>query len=251
MPQTQGWTSRMTEVLERLRQAVQRDRTDKLTALYHHIYASEHLREAYFNLQQGAAAGVDGVTWQQYGQELEANLDNLSARLRRGAYRAPPVRRVFIPKPDGRLRPLGIPALEDKLVQWVAAQLCTTIWEQEFLGFSYGFRPGRNPHNALDALTVGIQRKHVNWVLDADIRAFFDTLSHEWLVTFIEHRIGDKRLVGLIQDWLKAGVLENGIRTHSEEGTPQGGLISPILANIYLLCVRHVGSQLAKATRRG
>jgi len=234
MSQTQGWNTGMTEVLERLRQAVQRERTDKLTALYHHVYDIDHLREAYFSLQQGAAAGVDGVTWQQYGSNLEANLADLSARLRRGTYRAPPVRRVYIPKPDGRQRPLGIPALEDKLVQWVAAQLCTTIWEEEFLGFSYGFRPGRNPHNALDALTVGIQRKHVNWVLDADIRAFFDTLSHEWLVKFIEHRIGDKRVVSLIQQWLKVGVLDNGIRTQSEEGTPQGGLISPILANIYL-----------------
>jgi retron-type reverse transcriptase len=174
----------MTEVLERLRQAVQRERTVKLTALYHHVYEIDQLREAYFSLQQSAAAGVDGMTWQQYGKELEANLADLSARLRRGRYRAPPVRRVYIPKPDGRQRPLGIPALEDKLVQWVTAQLCTTIWEREFLGFWYGFRPKRTPHNALDALTVGNQRKHVNWVLDADIQAFFDTLSgsHAWVV---------------------------------------------------------------------
>jgi len=234
MPQTQGWNTGMTEVLERLRQAVQRERPDTLTARYDHVYDITHLREASFSLQQGAAAGVDGVTWQQYGNELEPNLADLSARLRRGTYRAPPVRRVYIPKPDGRQRPLGIPALEDKLVQWVTAPLCTAIWEQEFLGFSDGFRPGRNPHNALDALTVGRQRKHVNWVRDADIRAFFDTLSHEWLVKFVAQRIGDKRIVSLIQQWLKAGVMEEGIRLQSEEGTPQGGLSSPLLANSYL-----------------
>jgi RNA-directed DNA polymerase len=162
----------VSELLERLRQAVQRDRTAKLTALYHHIYNVDYLREAYFNLKRTAAPGVDGQSWQDYGQDLEGNLQALSLRLRQGAYQAPPVRRVFLPKPDGRQRPIGIPALEDKLVQWLTAQLCSAIWEEEFLGFSYGFRPGRNPHNALDALTVAIQRKRVNWVLDADIRAF-------------------------------------------------------------------------------
>jgi RNA-directed DNA polymerase len=233
-PRTQGREDGVTLLLQRLREAVQRDRKGKLTALYHHVYNVEYLREAYFSLKRHAAAGVDGQSWQDYGQDLEAKLQDLSQRLRRGAYQAPPVRRVYLPKPDGRLRPIGIPTLEDKLVQWVTAQLCSTIWEEEFLGFSYGFRPGRNPHNALDALVVGIQRKHVNWVLDADIRAFFDSLSHEWLVRFVQHRIGDRRVVGLIQQWLKAGVLEDGKWTQSEDGSPQGGIISPVLANVYL-----------------
>ncbi len=234
MSQTQSWTNDMPVVLERIRQAVRRNRKEKLTALYHHVYAVPHLRAAYDQLQRQAAAGVDGETWQTYGQGLEARLTDLSHRLRRGAYRALPVRRVYIPKPDGRQRPLGIPALEDKIVQSVTAQICTAIWEEEFLGFSYGFRPGRNPHSALDALTVGIEGKRVSWVLDADLRAFFDTLSHAWLVKFIEHRIGDRRLIALIQKWLRAGVLDGESWTASEEGTPQGGLISPILANIYL-----------------
>jgi group II intron reverse transcriptase/maturase len=234
MSQTQSWTNDMPEVLERIRQAVRRNRKEKLTALYHHVYAVPHLRAAYDQLQRQAAAGVDGETWQTYGQGLEARLTDLSNRLRRGAYRALPVRRVYIPKPDGRQRPLGIPALEDKLVQSVTAQICTAIWEEEFLGFSYGFRPGRNPHGALDALTVGIEGKRVSWVLDADLRAFFDTLSHAWLVKFVEHRIEDRRLLALIQKWLRAGVLDGERWTASEEGTPQGGLISPILANIYL-----------------
>lgn len=234
MPRTQGREHGMTAALARIRLAVRRERKDRLTALYHHVYNVDHLREAYFALRRDAAPGVDGKTWQQYGQDLEANLEDLSGRLRRGAYRATPVRRVYIPKPDGRQRGLGVPALEDKIVQSVTAQICSAIWEEEFLGFSYGFRPGRNPHNALDALTVGIERKCVNWVLDADIQEFFDTISHEWLVKFVEHRIGDKRIVRLIQQWLKAGVLEEGSWTPSEEGTPQGGLISPVLANVYL-----------------
>jgi RNA-directed DNA polymerase len=177
MSQTQSWNQDMPAALERIRQAVRRNRKEKLTALYHHVYAVPHLRAAYEQLQRRAAAGVDGETWQTYGQELEPRLQDLSDRLRRGAYQALPVRRVYIPKPDGRQRPLGIPALEDKIVQSVTAQVCTAIWEEEFLGFSYGFRPGRNPHNALDALTVGIERKRVRWVLDADLRAFFDWAS--------------------------------------------------------------------------
>ena len=234
MPRTQRRENGMGAVLERIRLAVERDKEAKFTALYHHVYHVDHLREAYLRLKRDAAPGVDGETWQQYGQDLEKNLQDLSERLQRGAYRATPVRRVYIPKADRRQRPLGIPALEDKIVQGVTAQIFTVIWEAEFLGFSYGFRPGRNPHNALDALTVGITQKRVNWVLDADIRGFYDTISHEWLVKFIEHRIGDKRIVRLIQRWLKAGVLEDGSWTPSEEGTPQGGLISPVLANIYL-----------------
>jgi group II intron reverse transcriptase/maturase len=224
----------MPVVLERIRKAVQRDKEGKLTALYHHVYNIEHLKAAYYQLKKKAAAGVDGETWQHYGQELEANLEDLSERLGRGAYRAAPVRRVYIPKADGRLRGLGIPALEDKIVESVVAQIFSVIWEEEFLGFSYGFRPGRSPHLALDALTVGIERKRVRWVLEVDIRAYFDTISHEWLMKFIEHRIGDRRILDLIQKWLRAGVLEEGSWTQSEEGTPQGNLISPVLANIYL-----------------
>jgi group II intron reverse transcriptase/maturase len=234
MPWTQSQMMGMRATLERLRLAVRRDKGDRLTSLYHHVYNVDHLREAYYGLKRQAAPGVDGETWQHYGQDLEKHLQDLSERLQRGAYRATPVRRTYIAKADGRQRPLGIPALEDKIVQYVMAQIFSVIWEEEFLGFSYGFRPGRNPHKALDALTVGIERKRVEWVLDADLRAFFDTLSHEWLVKFIQHRIGDLRVVHLIQKWLKAGVLEEGRWTPSEEGTPQGGLISPVLANIYL-----------------
>jgi len=233
-PRTQSRTEGMQAVLVRIRKAVQRDKEGKLTALYHHVYNIEHLKAAYYQLKKKAAAGVDGETWQHYGQELEANLEDLSGRLGKGAYRAAPVRRVYIPKADGRMRGLGIPALEDKIVESVVAQIFSVIWEEEFLGFSYGFRPGRSPHLALDALTVGIERKCVRWVLEVDIRAYFDTISHEWLMKFIEHRIGDRRILDLIQKWLRAGVLEDGSWTQSEEGTPQGNLISPVLANIYL-----------------
>jgi group II intron reverse transcriptase/maturase len=224
----------MTAALERIRLAVRRDKGEKLTSLYHHVYNVDHLREAYWGLKRRAAPGVDGETWQHYGQDLEANLQDLSGRLARGAYRANPVRRAYIPKLDGRQRPLGVPALEDKIVQSVVADVLTVIWEEEFLGFSYGFRPGRGPHNALDALSVGLMRKPVSWVLDADIRGFYDTIDHEWLVQVVEHRVGDRRVVRLIRKWLKAGVLEDGSWRPSEEGTPQGGLVSPVLANIYL-----------------
>ena len=176
----------------------------------------------------------DGRTWRHYGEDLEANLQDLTERLKRGAYRAKPVRRAYIPKSDGRQRPLGVPTLEDKIVQRAVVEVLNAIYEADFLGFSYGFRPGRSPHQALDALTVGIMTKKVNWVLDADIRAFFDTLDHGWLVKFIEHRVADRRVVRLIQKWLNAGVLEDGKRTRSEVGTVQGGSISPLLANVYL-----------------
>ena len=182
----------------------------------------------------GAAPGVDGETWQQYGQGLEKKMEDLSGRLRRGAYRPQPVRRVYIPKADVRQRPLGVPAVEDKIVQKVVADILTAVWEEEFVGFSHGFRPKRGGHNALDALTVGIEQRRVNWVLDADIRGYCDSISHEWLVKMVEHRIGDRRIVRLIQRWLKAGVLEEGSWSASAEGTPQGGVASPILANIYL-----------------
>jgi group II intron reverse transcriptase/maturase len=220
--------------LDRVRQAAGRDRKQRFTALLHHVYSVEALRTAYHGLKRDAAAGIDGETWQHYGEALESNLQDLSGRLRRGAYRAKPVRRVFIPKADGRQRPLGVPALEDKLVQRAVVAVLNAIYEVDFLGFSYGFRPGRSPHQALDALAVGITTKRVNWVLDADIRGFFDTLDHGWLVKFVEHRVADRRVVRLIQKWLNAGVLEEGQRTRSEVGTVQGGSISPLLANIYL-----------------
>jgi RNA-directed DNA polymerase len=220
--------------LARVRQAAERDRKQRFTALLHHGYDVEHLRTAYHALKRDAAAGVDGETWQHYGEALESNLRDLSGRLARGAYRAKPVRRAFIPKADGRQRPLGVPTLEDKLVQRAVVAVLNAIYEVDFLGFSYGFRPGRSPHQALDALAVGITTKKVNWVLDADIRGFFDTLDHGWLVKFVEHRVADRRVVRLIQKWLNAGVLEEGQRTRSEVGTVQGGSISPLLANIYL-----------------
>jgi group II intron reverse transcriptase/maturase len=220
--------------LERIRQAARKDRKQRFTALLHHVYDVERLRAAYRAIKRDAAPGVDGETWQHYGESLEANLLELADRLKRGAYRAKPVRRAYIPKMDGRQRPLGVPALEDKIVQRAVVEVLNAIYEADFLGFSYGFRPGRSPHQALDALAYGIETKKVNWVLDADIRAFFDTLRHEWLVKFVEHRVGDERVVRLIQKWLAAGVLEDGKRTRSEVGTVQGGSISPLLANVYL-----------------
>jgi group II intron reverse transcriptase/maturase len=200
----------------------------------HHVYDVDALREAYFRLKRDAAPGVDGQTWRQYGGALEENLLDLSARLKRGAYRAKPVKRAYIPKADGRQRPLGVTTLEDKIVQRATVEVLNAIYETDFLGFSYGFRPGRSQHNALDALYTGLLTKKVNWVLDADIRGFFDAIDHGWLVKFIEHRIADRRVVRLIQKWLSAGVLEDGTRTRSEEGTPQGGSVSPLLANLYL-----------------
>jgi group II intron reverse transcriptase/maturase len=198
------------------------------------VYTIERLRAAYFALKREAAPGVDGETWQHYGEDLEANLHDLAARLKRGAYRAKPVRRAYILKTDGRQRPLGVPALEDKLVQRAVVEVLNAIYESDFLGFSYGFRPRRSPHHALDALSVGLLKRKVNWVLDADIRAFFDTLNQGCLVKFVEHRVADRRIVRLIQKWLNAGVLEDGQRTVSEVGTVQGGSISPLLANLYL-----------------
>jgi len=220
--------------LERVRQAARKDRKQRFTALLHHVYDVDRLRQAYRALKPDAAAGVDGETWQHYGETLEGNLQDLSDRLKRGAYRAKPVRRAYIEKTDGRLRPLGVPTLEDKIVQRSVVEVLNAIYEVDFVGFSYGFRPGRGQHNALDALTVGLERRKVNWVLDADIRGFFDTLNHGWLVKFVEHRVGDQRIVRLIQKWLSAGVMEDGEWTRSEVGTVQGGSISPLLANIYL-----------------
>src|SRR5271157_2805197 len=220
--------------LERVRQAAKKDKKLRFTALLHHIYNLETLRMAYFRLKREAAPGVDGETWRHYGEQLEVNLQDLSERLKRGAYRAKPVRRVYIPKADGRQRPLGVTALEDKLVQRATVEVLNAIYETDFLGFSYGFRPGRNQHKALDALFCGLHQRRVNWVLDLDVRSFFDRLSHPWLVRFLQNRIAHRRLVRLIQKWLNAGVLEKGTRTFVEAGSPQGGSASPLLANIYL-----------------
>src|SRR5215470_15079706 len=235
--------------LERVRKAAERDKKVRFTALLHHVYNVEHLRAAYFALKRDAAPGIDGATWEHYGQALEENLADLSGRLKRRAYRAKPVKRTYIPKADGRQRPLGIPTLEDKLVQRTTANVMNAIYEVDFLGFSYGFRPGRNPHHALDALYTGLLTRKVNWVLDADIRGFFDAIDHEWLVKFLEHRIADQRVVRLIQKWLNAGVLEDGMRTWSETGTPQGGSISPLLANVYLHYVFDLWAQRWRKTQ--
>ena len=230
--QTPSWGSGPSG-LERVREAAKKDGKLQFTALLHHVNI-DLLRRSYHSLKRRAAAGVDGMTWEEYGPDLEARLADLHGRIHRGAYRAQPSRRVWIPKADGRQRPLGIAALEDKIVQHAVGAVLNPIWEEDFLGFSYGFRPGRSQHDALDALYAGITRKKVNWVLDLDIRSFFDEISHEWLVRFVEHRIQDKRIVRLIQKWLKAGVMEQGQWHESEEGTPQGSVISPILANLYL-----------------
>src|SRR5438034_6944448 len=220
--------------LERVRQAAERDKKVRFTALLHHVYNIEHLRVAYHALKRDAAPGIDGETWEHYGQALEANLADLSGRLKRRAYRAKPVKRTYIPKADGRQRPLGIPTLEDKLVQRTTVEVLHAIYETDFLGFSYGFRPGRSPHRALDALYAGLLTRKVNWGLDLDIRGFFEAIDRGWLGQFVEHRIADQRVVRLIQKWLNAGVLEDGTRRWSETGTPQGGSISPLLANLYL-----------------
>jgi len=224
----------MGTALDGIRQTAKGRPGAKFTTLMHHIYAVERLRAAYFALERKAAAGVDGQTWQSYGEALEARLLELSERLARGAYRPQPVRRVYIDKADGSKRPLGVPALEDKLVQLATVEVLNAIYEQDFLGFSYGFRPGKSAHNALDAVSVGVQRRKVSWILDADISKFYDTIEHDWLIRFIEHRVADTRVVRLIKKWLHAGVLEDGRLTHSEVGTVQGGSISPLLSNIYL-----------------
>src|SRR5437016_2234000 len=220
--------------LQRVRQAASKDKEVRFTAVLHHIYNLETLRMAYFYLKKEAAPGVDGETWRHYGETLEDNLQDLSHRLKRGAYRAKPVRRAYIDKSDGRKRPLGVPVLEDKLVQRATVEVLNAIYETDFVGFSYGFRPGRNQHKALDALFCGLHERRVNWVLDLDVRSFFDRLSHAWLVRFLQHRIADRRVVRLIQKWLNAGVLEKGTRTFVDAGSPQGGSASPLLANIYL-----------------
>ena len=212
--------------LDRVRQAAQRDKQLRFTALLHHVNI-DLLRNCYHHLKREAAAGVDGVTWQEYGDGLEERLADLHGRIHRGAYQAKPSRRVWIPKADGRQRPLGIAALEDKVVQSAVVQVLNQIWEEDFLSFSYGFRPGRSQHDALDALYVGITSKQVNYVLDLDIRSFFDKVGHDHLEKFVRHRIGDERLVRLILKWMKAGVMEDGQWFETEEGTPQGAVMTP------------------------
>src|SRR6202162_1005858 len=229
---TQG-RKRVTQALARVRQAARQRKKDRFTALLHHI-SIDLLREAFWALKRKAAPGVDGLTWPTYEADLDRNLTDLHERVHRGAYRALPSRRTYIPKADGKQRPLAIAALEDKIVQRATVAVLNAIYEEDFLGFSYGFRPGCGTHDALDALVVGIRSTTGNWIIDADVRSFFDELSQEWLVRFLEHRIGDRRIIRLIRKWLKVGILEDGVVTVSERGTGQGAVISPLLANVYL-----------------
>jgi RNA-directed DNA polymerase len=216
-----------------VREAAQKDRKLRFTSLLHHI-TPELLRASFFDLKKQAAPGIDGEAWRDYAVDFERRIDDLHGRIHRGAYRAKPSKRTYIPKPDGRMRPLGIAALEDKIVQQAARTVLECVYEQDFLGFSYGFRPGRNQHQALDALFVGITKRKVNWIIDADIRGFFDNISHEWLMKFLEHRIADRRMLRLLKKWLRAGVSEEGEWSPTKVGTPQGAVISPLLANVFL-----------------
>ncbi len=234
-PRTRRTQSRgsVSPGLERVRNAARQRKKERFSALLHHVTV-DLLRDAFMALKRRAAPGVDGVTWQDYEVGLEGNLQDLHANVHRGTYRALPVRRRFIPKPGGQMRPLGIAALEDKIVQRAVVVVLNAIYEEDFLGCSYGFRPGRSQHDALDALCVGITTTRVNWILDADIRSFFDRIDQTWMVRFLEHRIGDERIIRLVRKWLKAGVLDEGELRVSEEGTPQGAVISPLLANVFL-----------------
>jgi RNA-directed DNA polymerase len=225
--------ARVSQGLAGVRQVAREHQGTKFTALLHHLTV-ELLRESFYALKRKAAPGVDGVTWQEYETGLEDRLVDLHSRVHRGAYRARPSRRAYIPKADGRQRPLGVAALEDKVVQQGVVTILNAIYEEDFMGFSYGFRPGRSQHQALDALSYAISRKHVNYIVDADIRGFFDSISHEWMLQFVQHRVADRRILRLIQKWLKAGVLEEGEWSETKMGTPQGAVISPLLANIYL-----------------
>jgi group II intron reverse transcriptase/maturase len=231
-PRTQSRISELSDLLG-VRKVARKDKRTRFTALLHHVTVNL-LRDSFHALKREAAPGVDGVTWKEYETGLDEKLADLHSRIHQGTYRAQPSKRAYIPKADGRQRPLGIAALEDKIVQQAVVTVLSQIYEEDFVGFSYGFRPGRSQHQALDALWVGIMRKKVNWILDADVRGFFDNLSHEWMVKFIEHRIADRRIVRLIQKWLRAGVSEEGKWSKTEVGTPQGAVASPLLANIYL-----------------
>jgi RNA-directed DNA polymerase len=225
--------ARVTQALDRVRQVARQRKKERFTALLHHINV-DTLRLAFYALRRKAAPGVDGVTWQDYEADLEPRLEDLHKRVHRGAYRPRPSRRTYIPKADGRERPLAIAALEDKIIQGACVMVLNAIYEGDFVGFSYGFRPGRGPHDALDALAVAITTRKVNFILDADVQNFFGSVSQDWLVQFLEHRVGDKRIIRLIQKWLKAGILEDGVVTVDDRGTGQGSVISPLLANIYL-----------------
>jgi group II intron reverse transcriptase/maturase len=216
-----------------VREAAQRDKKCRFNNLLHHI-TPELLRASFFELKKQAAPGVDGETWRDYAKDFERQIDDLHGRIHRGAYRAKPSKRTYIPKLDGKLRPLGIAALEDKIVQQAVRTVLECIYEQDFLGFSYGFRPGRSQHRALDALYVGIMKRKVNWIIDADIRGFFDNISHEWLMKLLEHRIADRRMLRLLKKWLRAGVSEDGEWSPTKVGTPQGAVISPLYANVFL-----------------
>src|ERR1700674_5442620 len=224
---------RVSQGLSGVRQAAKEGRQERFTALLHHVSVNL-LRDSFYALKRQAAPGVDGVRWKEYEAGLEGRLADLHSRIHCGTYRAHASRRVYIPKADGRQRPLGIAALEDKVVQQAVVTVLNQIYEVDFQGFSYGFRPGRSPHQALDALSVGLHRKRVNWVLDADICGFFDNMSHEWTMKFIEHRVADRRVLRLIQKWLQAGVSEDGQWSETKVGTPQGAVVSPLLANVYL-----------------
>ncbi len=233
LPRTQSRTRRKSSGLDGVREAARKDSTLKFTALLHHV-DEDRLTKAFFALKKQAAVGVDRVTWREYKQNLEANITDLHGRIHRGAYRALPSRRVWIPKPDGRQRPLGIATLEDKIVQQAVLWVLQSIYEEDFLGFSYGFRPGRSQHDALDALTVAITDRKVNWILDADVEGYFDAIDHQQLIEFLEHRIGDQRILRLIRKWLKAGIVEDGVWSKTTTGSPQGAVISPLLANVFL-----------------
>lgn len=249
-PRTQSRIGELSD-LDGVRKVAREGKRMRFTALLHHVTA-DLLRDSFHALKRDAAAGVDGITWKEYETELETRLANLHSRFHTGTYRAQPSKRAYIPKADGRLRPLGIAALEDKIVQQAVVTILNQIYEVDFQGFSYGFRPGRSQHQALDALWVGIMRKKVNWVLDADIRGFFDNMSHEWTMKFVEHRVADRRVLRLISKWLRAGVSEEGNWSKTEVGTPQGAVISPLLANIYLhYAFRFMGQALAKASGCG
>src|SRR6266404_4268643 len=224
---------RMSQGLDGVRKVAKERKQERFTALLHHLNV-DLLRESFYALKRKAAPGVDGVTWQEYETGLEDRLVDLHSRVHRGAYQALPSRRVYIEKGDGRKRPLGIAALEDKIVQHAVVTILNNIYEEDFLGFSYGFRPGRSQHKALDALSYALVKKKVNYVLDADIQGFFDNLDKAWMIKFVEHRVADRRILRLIQKWLKAGVMEDGKWSDTETGTPQGSVISPLLANIYL-----------------
>ena len=236
---------RVSQGLIGVRRVARERKKEQFTTLLHHVTV-QLLRVSFYALQRTAAPGVDGTTWQEYEDGLECRLADLHARIHRGAYRAQPSRRVYIPKADGKQRPLGIASLEDKIVQQAVVTILNEVYEVDFRGFSYGFRPGRNPHQALDALNVGIVRKQVNWILDADIKGFFDNVSHEWLMKFLEHRIADRRILRLIQKWLKAGILENGERSETEQHSARSGGLTVAGERVSALCVRSVGRGLAR-----